>query len=152
MRRFALSIAALACLQTPAQADLPFADPQAIMQLIKSEGYVVELTQDPTGDPKLVSKIEGSEYNILFYGCENHLNCRSLHFLIGFDLRDGMQLEAANEWNRGQRFASTYLDDEMDPFLQMDVNIEHGVADRNFTDSLEIWRSSLSSFKDFIDW
>ena len=67
-------------------------------------------------------------------------------------MADGMTAEQALGWSRDQRFTSVYLDDEQDPFLQMDMNIDGGVSEANFTDNLEIWRSSLSAFKDYIDW
>ena len=34
----------------------------------------------------------------------------------------------------------------------MDINMEAGAVSDTVKDSLEVWRSSLSSFKDYIDW
>ena len=41
-------------------------------------------------------------------------------------------LAVVDHWNQTKRFASAYLDDEDDPFLQMDVNTEGGIAQANF--------------------
>ena len=146
-------IAAATLLASPALAELTQADPDQLSALISSKGYPVEQGTDDIGDPQLVVKSEGTAFYIQFYGCgEDHLNCTSVQFLAAFDMADGMTAEQALGWSRDQRFTSVYLDDEQDPFLQMDMNIDGGVSEANFTDNLEIWRSSLSAFKDYIDW
>lgn len=133
--------------------DLVRADPDQLAALISGEGYPVEQTTDDLGDPQLVVKTEGTSFYVQFYGCDGgHLNCTSIQLLAAFDMKDGLDTGKALTWAREQRFTSVYLDDENDPFLQMDINLEAGAVRDTVKDSLEVWRSSLSSFKDFIDW
>jgi hypothetical protein len=49
------------------------------------------------------------------------------------------------------RFASAYLDDEGDPYLQMDINTEGGITQENFEKSLDLWQSLKGEFEKYID-
>jgi hypothetical protein len=53
-------------------------------------------------------------------------------------------------WNADKRFASAYLDDESDPFLQMDVNTEGGITRENFESTFDLWQSLKGEFEGFI--
>ena len=51
-----------------------------------------------------------------------------------------------------KRFASAYLDDELDPFLQMDINTDGGITQKNFENSFQLWQSLKGEFEQFIGW
>ncbi len=74
-------------------------------------------------------------------------------FKAGYNLENGISTLKINEWNRTKRFSRAYIDDESDPFLEMDVNLDYdGVGSENFQDTLDWWRVSVESFEEFIDW
>ena len=73
-------ICALSALAAPALADVDGTDPAAMVAVIQSEGYPATLSTDSTGDPKIVSKMEGIDYTIFFYGCTNGQSCSSIKF------------------------------------------------------------------------
>ena len=148
-RILALGLAALAA---PATAEIDASDPEALAAIIRSEGYTAEITTDSTGDPMIVSKIVGVQYRIFFYGCEDGLNCSSIKFSAAFNLQDGMTLQAVNRWHTENRFGTVHLDDEMDPYIDLDVNLAYGVTEKNFADTVDWWRVVLSGFTKFIDW
>ncbi|WP_425100288.1 YbjN domain-containing protein [Tropicibacter sp. S64] len=150
MKPFLSALAALAA--TSAQADIDASNPARIYDLLRSEGYAVELGADSMGDPKISAKYEGSNFQIFFYDCTDNVSCRTIQFQTAYDMSSGMEYPKANEWNATKRYASVYLDDEMDPFLQMDVNVDYGVSEQNFVDNFKMWTRVLKDFEDFIDW
>ncbi len=116
-------------------------------------GYRAELTTDDQGDPKIKSSASGSNFSIFFYGCNDGSDCTSIQFSAGFDMDNGTTLTVANEWNAHKRYGQVYLDEENDPFLEMDVNLDGGgVSEETFRDTVGIWDKMLAEFQQHIDW
>lgn len=128
-------------------------DSEVIRQLLMDFGLQVESGTDSAGDPKLDSRIDGTRFGVYFYDCKDGGTCQSIQFSAGFDLNNPMDMARVNKWNRERRFGKVYLDDEGDPFIELDINVDYdGVGKKNFDDSIDIWRLVLSEFRDFIDW
>ncbi len=51
--------------------------------------------------------------------------------------------------SRTKRFGKIHLDSENDPYIQMDVNLDHGVSDENFVDTFSYWLTVLEVFDDY---
>lgn len=146
------TLLALSLLASPAGAQV-VGDPDVIRTLMTDFGLIVEKDMDDSGDPRLTSRIDGTGFGVYFYDCTADTNCQSIQFSAGFDLENPMSMQMVNEWNRGRRFGKVYLDDEGDPYIEMDINVDfEGVGRKNFDDSLDIWRLVLSEFRDHIDW
>ncbi|MFM2389797.1 MAG: hypothetical protein RLZZ437_1352 [Pseudomonadota bacterium] len=126
--------------------------PDVIAQLMQNAGYRAVVGVDNIGDPKIESSTAGVDFSIYFYGCENARDCQSLQFSSGYDLERGTSFQAMNDWNSSQRFGYAYLDNESDPFVNMDVNMSYGISSDNFMDSLAIWDQVLADFHQHIDW
>jgi len=126
------------------------ANPAALVSIIQALGFQAQLDKDNVGDPLIRSSSSGVNFNIYFYGCKKNKQCQSLQFLAGYDLGDGTTPQALNEWNKGKRFASAYLDDEDDPFLQMDLNTEGGMTPENFEKTFGLWQSLKGEFENHI--
>ncbi|MDQ7070451.1 MAG: YbjN domain-containing protein [Rhodobacterales bacterium] len=140
-------------LATTATAEITATDAYEVMTRMQKFGFIASMEADSDGDPKIVSRVSDTKFRVYFYGCENNDNCSSLHFRAGYDLANGITASKMNEWNREKRFAKAYIDDEGDPFLEMDVNLDfEGVGDENFEDSLDWWRLLVEDFEEFIDW
>jgi hypothetical protein len=142
----ALAIAAPGAAQSIVSAE----DPGEIAAVIQKLGFQAKLEKDGVGDPVIRSSAGGVEFTIYFYDCTNNRRCKSLHFTAGYDLPDGTTLAAVQQWNADKRFASAYLDDENDPFLQMDINTDGGVTEQNFESSFELWQSLKGEFENHI--
>jgi hypothetical protein len=127
-------------------------NPDALIAIIQELGFQAKLEQDDVGDPVIRSSSGGVDFRIYFYECKNNKRCKSLHFSVGYDLADGSSLDAVQAWNADKRFASAYLDDESDPFLQMDINTDGGITQENFENSFQLWQSLKGEFEQFIDW
>lgn len=152
MRNLTFSVlSAMSFLAAPAAAQV-VGDADVIASLMQSYGLVVEQDRDDYGDPRLSSRLEGTRFSVYFYDCEDG-PCQSIQFTAGFDMDRPLPVQRVNDWNRDKRFGKAYLDDEGDPFVEYDVNVDFdGVGAKNFDDTLDIWRQVLEEFRDHIDW
>lgn len=123
-----------------------------VVQVLQEKGYRAELSADSTGDPLVLSGADGSNFSVYFYGCEGEpARCDSIQFTAAFDVDgEGMSLADANLWNREHRFGRVYLDDESDPFLEMDVDVEFGFTTEALGSNVTTWVQVLPRFKEFI--
>ncbi|MGL4309030.1 MAG: YbjN domain-containing protein [Paracoccaceae bacterium] len=138
----------------PAMAEnLTAGDPQSIVEVMQSEGYVAKLTTDDLGDPKIESRISDTTYSVYFYGCERGKDCASIQFSAGYDIDGNLDFEKANGWLRDNRYARVIVDDEGDPFLRMDVLMyPDGIGVATFIEYLDLWRILVEDFEPVIDW
>lgn len=123
--------------------------PQEVVEALQGKGYRAQLTKDGAGDPMIESGLDGSNFRVVFYTCEKG-RCASIQFVWALDMPEGTTLEKINTWNRDKRFGRAYLDDEMDPFVEMDVDLERGGTTEAIANNLDTWASVLPAFKDFI--
>ena len=77
---------------------------------------------------------------------------RTIQFSAGYDLTEKIAPEKVNGWNEENRWTNVYLDEEEDPFIEMDLYLGHGgVTPENFTEWLDIWRVQVEEFEGYID-
>jgi hypothetical protein len=126
-------------------------DPERLAKLLRDEGYRAKVGKDEVGDPKISSSSQGVDWAIYFYDCVDD-QCKSIQYSIGFDTQNGVSLELMNSWNRANRYAKAHVDDEGDPFLKYDVDLDGGVTPANFVDTLKLWESLLGDFIHHINW
>jgi len=119
---------------------------------LQKAGYKAELSKDETGDPLIDSAAEGAKFKIYFYDCNPAKRCKALQFSAGFDLKEGLKLEQANTWNRKNRYLKAYLDDDGDPYVQYDINVNAGRTISGLDDDFGVWTGMLGDFTDYIDW
>lgn len=113
---------------------------------LQAKGYKAEIGKDQGGDPKIHSGAEGVAFDIYFYGCNKGPRCSSLQFTEGFHVEGGMKLADINAWNRANRFGRGYLDDVNDPFVEMDLDVEHGFTTEAVENNIDTWDAVLGAF------
>jgi len=123
---------------------------QEVIEVLQAEGYRAQEDVDGVGDPMVRSATDGVNYNIYFYDCQG-ARCTSIQFGSAFDLSEPMTLDRINEWNRDMRFGRAYLDDEMNPILEMDVDLELGATTEQLESVIGTWAAVVPAFKTFID-
>lgn len=125
---------------------------QEVARVLQDKGFRAEVTVDSVGDPLINSAADGTNFRVYFYGCagDDEPRCTAIQFMAGFDLEDGMSLERINLWNREHRFGRGYLDEENDPFLEMDVDVELGFTTEALANNLDTWIYVVPKFKEFI--
>lgn len=128
-------------------------NPEQIAAVLQKFGYRAELTKDDQGDPKIKSAAGGANFTIYFYGCDKNVDCTSIQLSSGFDLDSGTTLEVVNDWNANKRFGKAYMDDEKDPYVEMDIEMEGaGIPEETFRKTLEEWDNIVADFQSHINW
>ncbi len=152
VRRIAASTLCALALAAPvaAQTIVDATDPATIMEFARGYGSAL-MERDDAGDPMIVGRIDGTRYAILFYGCQNAVNCTSIHLLASWANPGDFTSTQINEWNLSRNFGRAYLDDEGDPVLDYVINLDGGVTARNLDDSFDWWRIILSDFVTLLD-
>ena len=129
---------------TPASGELIDAtDPEKLAAILKGFGIARIETSSSTGNPKIGGRADGKEYQLYFYGCTDHKNCRSVQFWAYWD--KDVAADKLNVWNKDTRYGKVYSDDDKDLVLEYDINMISGVSELTFEDSAEIWVELLSS-------
>ncbi|WNO55007.1 YbjN domain-containing protein [Stakelama saccharophila] len=129
------------------------ADPQAISEILRADGYDAEIEYSASGDPFITSEGSKNRFTIFFNNCTDGKDCRTIQFYAGFATSEPRTLSLINQWNREKRFAKAYIDDQNDPRLEMDLNLNNGgVARNNFVSDFRLWVRLLDAFKSHIDW
>lgn len=123
---------------------------QEVAQVLQAKGYKAEVGRDRVGDPMITSAVDGSNFRVLFYDCEAG-RCAAIQFATAFDMEKGLTLSHINSWNRERRFGRAYLDDEMDPFVEYDVDFEVGATTEAIGNAVAVWEAVVPAFKKHID-
>ena len=145
------AIAALACLAfapVAAAAQIDGIDGARMMALVAAAGHEdVGLSKDSEGDPMVTATLDGVTYQVFMYDCHGGSRCTSIQFTAGFDLADGTTLATLNDWNRRTRFANAWRDDEDDPWLELDLDLEAGTTEAQVVEYIELWEHLLAEFR-----
>ncbi|MEL6978287.1 MAG: YbjN domain-containing protein [Pseudomonadota bacterium] len=123
-------------------------DPNEIHQIASGFG-AAELATSNDGDPLIRGRMSGVRYIVLFYGCTDGVNCRTIQFYTAFQKQ--VTDEKMNDWNRTKRFGRAYRDNEGDAVIEMDVNLFGGVTKKNLDDTFDYYRLVLDEFTSFIE-
>lgn len=121
-----------------------------VASALKAKGYRAEIQTGDDGDPVILSGAEGSNFRVFFYTCRKGPRCAAIQFMAAFDLEKGMSLGDINAWNRDKRFGRAYLDNEMDPFIEMDVDFEHGATSEAVANAIDTWVAVLPAFREYV--
>ncbi len=137
---------------TPAQAELVnAANPDAIKLVVESRGWPAKLIRKGQDDPYIESRREGMKFMILFMNCSDGKDCKTLQYYMGFSDAKGVSLDRLNEWNKEKRFARAYRDNDGDPVLEMDVDLDFdGIPRENLGETFNTWASLMDRFRTFI--
>ncbi|MFI4936263.1 MAG: YbjN domain-containing protein [Caulobacterales bacterium] len=123
---------------------------QEVAQVLQDKGYKAEVTTDDEGDPKVKSATDGTNFTIFFYGCNHGPRCASVTFQAAFHVEGGLTAERINDWNKDKRFLKGWLDKVNDPFVEMDLDVEHGFLTEGLANNVDTWAAMLPEFKKFI--
>ncbi len=114
-------------------------------------GYKAALGKDDSGDPMIDSAAEGYSFKVYFYDCKD-ARCKALQFSAGFDLKTPTTASHINTWNRKNRYLKAYIDDDGDPYVQYDVNLNAGRTFSGLDDDYGVWTGMIGDFAKFINW
>ncbi|OQC30166.1 MAG: hypothetical protein BWX66_02132 [Deltaproteobacteria bacterium ADurb.Bin058] len=63
---------------------------------------------------------------------------------------DGTSLETVNEFNKNMRFAKAYLDDDKDPAVELDLDLDGGITEDRLIDFITTVRILVTKFREHI--
>ncbi len=137
---------------TPAHAELVNAkNPATIKAIVESQGWPATLITKPGDDPYIESTRNGLKFLVLFMNCDEGKNCKTLQYYMGFSDAKGVALERLNKWNKEKRFARAYKDEEGDPVLEMDVDVDFaGIPRENIGETFNTWAALMDSYREFV--
>ena len=132
----------------PARAELVTAkDPGKIAALLTERGYRAEIVEGKDAT-YIKSSDSGAPVTIFFLNCTGRTDCTTLQFYTGYNDLKNIPLATINEWNKQRRFARAYIDNDGDPVIEMDVDMDFGgIARENFYANLDIFLASIPKFK-----
>ena len=123
---------------------------QEVAASLKVKGFQAEITTDKDGDPLVKSIYEGTKFSVYFYECSAKQRCKSIQYATGFSMDGGIPTAKVAEWNRKKRFGRVYRDDESDPWIEMDMDLEHGGTTEALTNNLDRWLLVIREFRKFM--
>jgi Putative bacterial sensory transduction regulator len=131
---------ALAIDPDPCGADMVCAsNPDSVVKALQSRDYRAQLTESQgSGDPLIVSGVEGYQFFVLLTGCEQHKKCGTLEFFLEPSV-DKPTPALANKLNNHISFIQAMVGDDNTLSVAMYVATGGGLNQRNFTDVLGNW-------------
>jgi hypothetical protein len=147
---FAFLGVAAAVLSSPAAAQMVSAkDPQSVVAALQAKGFQAQL-DSANGRPSIRSGAGGLKLTIFFQNCTDGKACTTVTFATGFTDLEATPLKM-NQWNAENRFTRAFIDEENDPMLALDLDLDHqGIPRANFNEYLDIWSSAASKYLDFL--
>ncbi|UOR14769.1 YbjN domain-containing protein [Qipengyuania aquimaris] len=135
---------------TPLAAKNITADLDQIAGLLKEEGYQAKIDESE-GQRWIESGMSGYTYLILPFGCNDAgEDCKSVQFYVSFVPQTKPTLEEMNTYAAENRFGRVYLDNDGDPVIEMDIDLEAGGMSKElFIDNLAYWDAIMVAFGDF---
>ncbi len=115
---------------------------ESITEALKSEGYAAATDNPGDGmESTVVWKLDGSKCGIMLYD-EGH----SIQFYVCFS-GTSATLDKVNEWNRSKRFSRSYLDEEGDPCLELDLDLAGGITKDRLVDYFKTCTVSFGQWR-----
>ena len=117
-----------------------------ISAMLSTEGYRPTLGKADDGDPQIKFKVQGKEIYIDFYDCNKSEFCGSLNVSTGWALKTKLDAAKLNQWNADNRYIRVYTDEEKDPFLEDDIDLDGGATMNNVKEFVKTYVSQLDDF------
>ena len=123
--------------------------PETVVAALQAAGYKAKLGKDNQDDPSVSSAAGGYDFDILFYGCEQHVNCDSLQFRLTFSAYENHNAEIANAWNRDKRLLKAEARPDRRLVFNYDLSTVGGLNQTNFADVADWWALMLGEVDKF---
>jgi len=144
---FGTAAFALAAPPTLAQA-VEARSPSSVQAVLQSNGYKPEMKKDNGGDPMIIIDSQGYKMMLLFFGCKNNADCKTVSLLAASRAPKKLDLQAVNAWNQKRRFGRAFLDADGDPNLQLDIDLDDGgMSPALFVDNIEWFTVAFDNLK-----
>lgn len=113
-------------------------------------------------DPEVPAKTDAGNIKIRFEdgngkstlfltGCDNATKCDRLQVHAGYSMSNKPTLAQVNEWNRTKMFSRAYLDEDGDPHIEADLDLDGGVTREALKQFFKTYRVTVKAFTKHID-
>lgn len=149
--KLAAGAAALTAMAAPAFAQNVEANYKKVAAALESAGYEASIEGEGT-DRFVSSASAGYTFSVFFFGCDDAGDaCKTVQFYAGFAPDNKPTLTQMNQYAATRRWGRVYIDDEGDPVIEMDVDLEDGGMSKElFTDNVEYWETVMNAFADWV--
>jgi hypothetical protein len=121
---------------------------EEVVAVLKDQGLTGKITDGQDGNRRVDSLFEGTKFGVYFFDCDRS-RCASIQFSAGFS-KKGVAPQRILDWNRDKRFGRAYLDKVADPWIEMDMDVEHGATTEAIANDLERWKAIIQEFRTYI--
>ena len=144
---------AAAPVQRAAPGRVSLVDPNSLVAALQKAGYKAKLSYEE-GKPEIESSAAGATFYLYFQNCEATEGCEDIMVQSAYDLdKDAVTLATINKFNKDNRWARVYLDDESDPVIESDLMFTGKQMDEDaFIGGIKAWDDVLGRFHKAIDW
>lgn len=149
MRGFTLLVLVLALPVLAISKPVNATDASQVSAVLSEQGYTFTLDQDDEGMPLFRIKLKAGYDALLFFydDIPDRPGYESLQLYAAFGTDSKVPLQKVNNWNYSYRFAKVYLDDDLDPVLESDLDLSGGV---DLAGTLAVFLENFeTSFKSF---
>ncbi len=146
-----IALAAFAPQAARAQLLIDANNPEGIAQVLRDMGYRAQVeTSQSTGNPIIRTAGEGVNWDILFYGCAEGRDCRSIQYIVSLRLDRPVGLEKLNEWNANKTVGQAYIADNGAVRLKQLTSMTGGVSRDAMEAGMSLWLRAMGEFLDFV--
>lgn len=117
---------------------------EGVAALLREAGYKAEIKKDTEGDGYIESGVNGSGFQLVFYGCTNDKGCDSFEFYSWYKKEPFFSTDMTNEWNAKKRFLKVAIDKDGDVAEYLYVSALGGMTYANFKDYID-WYASMDA-------
>jgi hypothetical protein len=120
---------------------------QEMTDILEKEHFAITMAKDQNGDPLIKTQLDDLDWSVYFFECRNN-RCGSIQFAAGF--RKKVPAAQTMEWNKAKRFGRAYLNPDGGPWVEMDMDLEHGANTEAMSNNIERWKLTLREFNKLI--
>jgi hypothetical protein len=111
-----------------------------LFDVLAREGYVPEKRKERSISTKM------NQINVLFIVSESQKNILAY---AGFK-SDDTSFAKVNQWNADKGFSRAYLDDDDDPVIELDLDLDGGITEDRLIDFITTVRILVTKFREHI--
>lgn len=111
-----------------------------LMEILAKEGLVPERAKET------VIRVKMDQVGVLFFVSDSKENIQAY---AGFE-SDNTTCAKVNQWNADKRFSRAYLDDDDDPVIELDLDLDGGITEDRLIDFITTVRILVTKFREHI--
>lgn len=126
-----------------------------LASIMQAEGYTAKPRRDSNDDPYIVSRAQGIEFWVLFYGCDNAPepeSCIGLTYRATITPPQPETAEHLEEWTEELGYAHASVNQDGDVVVSLDFTLVGGITEATIREYLALWNQRVDSLLTHINW